>query len=167
MKLDWLHISILLCASLTLDSTIILSTCNLSQSSITCFIAIHLQQYWPSDRNNITFSTLENKWPLNNLNFLPLNISNPMIPNKEKVNLQIVYNFNLHVHFMTCSSETCSCLAIAPTPLICFNARLDTNIYNFVCWHIINNTANVTYNEIIASDKQENIYCIINFLKKS
>ena len=43
MKLDWLCISILLCTSLTLDSAIILSTCNLFQSSATCFIVIHLQ----------------------------------------------------------------------------------------------------------------------------
>ena len=43
MKLDWLHIYILLCASLTLDSAIILSTRNLLQSSATYFVEIHLQ----------------------------------------------------------------------------------------------------------------------------
>ena len=48
MKLDLLCISILLCTSFTLDSTIILSTHNLFQSSTICFVGLHLQQLEPS-----------------------------------------------------------------------------------------------------------------------
>ena len=47
---------------------------------------------------NITFTTLEDKWPVNNFNILALNITNPMIPSHEITNRHIVYHGTLHVY---------------------------------------------------------------------
>ena len=44
-KLGWLHIYVLLLASVTLDSTVFLSMCNLSKSSAIYFIVIHLHHH--------------------------------------------------------------------------------------------------------------------------
>ena len=64
-NLGWLCISILLCASFTLDSAIILSMRNLFQSSTICFVAIHLQQYWHPYWHSFTLTftlTLNQHW---------------------------------------------------------------------------------------------------------
>ena len=88
--------------------------------------------------NNIIFTALEKKWPLNNFSFLIFKIINTIIPNNEIISIHIVYNWILHVHSISCKIEKCSCLVNAPTSLVCFKARLVTNDFNLVCLHIMN-----------------------------
>ena len=88
--------------------------------------------------NNITFAALENKFTLNNFNFLALRITNPIIPSNEVTNLLMVYSLISHVHSMTSLSYTCSCSINALIPLVCHEAILDTNVFNFVCLHLRN-----------------------------
>ena len=42
--------------------------------------------------NNITFTASENRWALNNFNFLALNVTNLIMPINEMTNMHMVYN---------------------------------------------------------------------------
>ena len=90
------------------------------------------------------------KIPLNIFNFLPFRMMKITFPNIDRVNMHIVYHWNLQVHSITCIIETCFCLVTASTSLNCCKARLLNNNTNLVCLHLINRTIEVTYNEIMA-----------------
>ena len=42
--------------------------------------------------NNITLTALENKWPLNDFNFLILNVTNPIILCNEMTNMHMAFH---------------------------------------------------------------------------
>ena len=104
--------------------------------------------------NNIIFSALENKCPLNNFSFLIFKM-NTTIPNNKIIKMHIVYHWILHVHSISCKIEKCPCLVTVPTSFICCKARLVTNYFNLVCLHILNKTTIVTNNKIIAATNRK------------
>ena len=68
------------------------------------------------------------------------------IPNMDRHNMCIVYHWILQVPLISYIIETCSCLVTVYTSCNCCKAIWESNDFNWVCLHIINETNN----EIIA-----------------
>ena len=75
--------------------------------------------------------------------------------------MHTVYHWILQAHSISCKIEICSHLVTVPASFICCKSRLVTNDFNLVCLHITSKTTNITNNDMIAENKQENIYDII------
>ena len=73
-----------------------------------------------------------------------------IVPNIDRCNMYIVYNWILQVHSISCIVETCFSLVTMSNSLNCCKARLVTKDFNLVCLHIMNRTIEVTTNEKIA-----------------
>ena len=64
------------------------------------------------------------------------------MPKINILSMIIVYHYILQVH--SCAIETCSCLATAPTSLICCKVSLATKDLSFMYLHNMNITIVVT-----------------------
>ena len=92
-------------------------------------------EYWVSDMNSIILTAFENKCPVNSFNILDSRITTLTKPKIDKHNMSMVYYWILQVYSISCTIETCSCLANVPTSFICCKARVVIIDLSFVCLH--------------------------------
>ena len=111
--------------------------------------------------NSIILTAFENRCPRNSFYFLDFRIMKVTKPKIDKLSMSMVCHQILQVHSISCSVETCSCLATAPTSFICCKARLFTRDFSFMCLHNIYITMVVTTYEIIVVTNRKNIYGMI------
>ena len=81
--------------------------------------------------NNIILTVLENKYPLNNFNFLAFKTRNTTSPNNEIINMHIVYHWISYVHSISCKFEICSAKSLHPLLLL----AVKQNWLPRILWH--------------------------------
>ena len=111
--------------------------------------------------NSIILNVFDNSCPLKSFKFLNFSTMKITMPKNDKLSMIIVYHCILQVHSISCTIETCSCLATVPTSFICYKASLATSNISVVCLHNIYITIVATTNEIITVTNRKIVYSII------